>query len=983
MHSISSFFAGAMLMCAIFFTTPFNAKALDNNTEIAASVLFGNSTLGNSSPELKPELKSNSTSAIEQSAPESSNAATPGAVFPSNGQTVYNVTARPQAPKSELDKYAYLSDLEIQNNNYVLTRLPNGLSVLVIPDDRFPLAAMRLYVHAGSAYETPKQAGISHVLEHMVFKGTTKRPGGSLAKEVEDLGGYINAATSFDYTVYLVSLPSSYWKNGLDILKDMVFNPSLNPKDLDAEKKVVLAELERGEDNPDSVIFNKLQATALAGTPYERPIIGFKETISSFTQQDIKDYIATWYQPQSMLLVVCGQVDASAVLAEAQKLMGGLKNTRNLTLPAPISPSTLNKGPHFYTEKRPLNKVYLSACLPVPGYTSPKTPELEILAYLLGGDNTSLFYRKYKYERQLVDDISVSLYSFERVGLLYISVLLDEKNLPIFWQEFSMNLPRVTARSFSESDLLRAKLNIEDSLFRAKETLSGLASKVGSFYFQSGSMNAETDYLTILQMTTLQSLQQNIDQWFKPQAFSLAAITPQNTPDQNFPELLNFVWPVPEKENHVLPNQPQENSDVTISEEITQNSTATVPGSNLKMEIINLDENRQIILMPDNTLPYVSLSLAFSGGDTMLNEGEQGLDDLTAATLTKGSLSKTAPQIEVFLAERAASLGAAAGKQSFTLGATFPSRFSADLFSLINEVLGQPSFTDEELSREKATQIASIRAKEDQPLGLAFRELMPFLFPKQILGYYRLGEPRAVEKFDRFQVKDYWAKQVGQPWILAVCGQFDKDEVLNFAGSLPLPNEPKVIMPSAVWGESKELKLAMPGRNQTHLLMVFKTAPALSEDNPKLELLDTILSGQGGLLFQKLRNEQSLGYTVTSMRWQTPQTGLLAFYIGTDPGSEEKAMAGFKSVIKQLQDKPLPQSVLTGAANQMEGAYYRSHQSLGSRSSQASELAVLGYPLDYSTANIAAAKKVTPAQIQALARKYLLPEQAYIIKITP
>lgn len=973
-------------MCALFFANPFSAKAADESIKTDAAALLGNSTQsitpGNTAQELQPTIP-----AIMRPANlNGTNATMPASLVPEAAQAVYNATARPQPFKSTPTNNIYSSDQEIQNNNYVLTRLPNGLSVLVIPDDRFPLAAMRLYVHAGSAYETPKQAGISHVLEHMVFKGTAKRPNGTLAKEVEDLGGYINAATSFDYTVYLVSLPSSYWKNGLDILKDMVFNASLKPKDLEAEKKVVLAELERGEDNPDSVIFNKLQAMALAGTPYERPIIGFRETVSSFTQQDIKDYIATWYQPQSMLLVVCGQVNPDEVLAEAQKLMGGLKNTRNLALPAAISPSTLSNGPHFYTEKRPLNKVYLSACLPVPGYTSPKTPELEILAYLLGGDNTSLFYRKYKYEAQLVDDISVSLYSFERVGLLYLNVLLDESKVTTFWHKFAADLPRLSARSFSESDLIRAKMNIEDSLFRAKETLSGLASKVGTFYFQSGSMSAENDYLTILQMTTLQNLQHNIEQWFKPQALSMAAMAPQNATLPNFENDLLFAWPVQGAQNPQQAQGPQDlaqSNATAVSDEITQSTDQAMPDSNLKMEIINFDESRQVILMPDDTLPYVSLSLVFNGGDTLLGEGEQGLDDLTAATLTKGSLLKTAPQIEVFLAERAASLGASAGRQSFSLGATFPSRFSTDLFNLINEVLQQPSFANTELDREKATQIASIRAKEDQPLGLAFRELMPFLFPNQILGYYRLGQPGAVEKFDRFQVRDYWAKQIGQPWILAVCGQFNKDEVLNFAGSLPLPNEPKVIMPSAVWGDNKELKLAMPGRNQTHLLMVFKTAPALSEDNPKLELLDTILSGQGGLLFQKLRNEQSLGYTVTSMRWQTPQTGLLAFYIGTDPGSEEKAIEGFKSVIKQLQDKPLPKSVLTGAANQMEGAYYRSHQSLGSRSSEASELAVLGYPLDYNIANIAAAKKVTPAQIQALARKYLLPEQAYIVKITP
>lgn len=846
-----------------------------------------------------------------------------------------------------------------------LYRLPNALPVLIIPDERFPLVSLRLYVHAGSAYETEAQAGISHLLEHMVFKGTPSRPKGQISKEVEELGGYLNAATSFDYTVYIVDVPSNHFANGLDILHDMVFNAEIDAEELKSEKKVVLAELERNEDDPGNYMFQQIVRQALAGTPYERPIIGFRETVSSFSRKDIKDYIATWYQPQSMLLVVCGNIEPEAVLAEAKKLFGEMKNTRLWAAQAALDPAPLQAKhdwvPQIKIEKRPLNKIYFNAAIPVPGYLSSQGPGIELFAHMLGGDRTSLLYRKYKYDKQLVDDISAYYYAFERVGLLYFDALLDADNFEKFWAEFSKELPALNASSFTEEELARAKLNIEDDMFRSKETISGLASKAGTFYFTTGSLTGEHDYLNSLQAVTLKDVGKIIEEWLTPQAMSIVALTPEKDLPPDLKATLEKAWPA-----RAIAAQAKENKV-----------------SSPEREVIDLGNARKLILIPDNTLPYISMDMAFTGGDLLLDENEQGLDDLAASTLTKGTAELSAPEMEVYLSARAAGLSASASNKIFTVSSSFPIKFKEDMFALIKNVLNAPAFAPEDVERDKATQIAAIMAREDQPLGLAFRKLMPFLFPGQVQGYYRMGEPGQVKTYSPGQVRKFWEKQIAQPWVLAVSGQFDKDEVVAFAKSLPLPQSDAAQMKKIVWTSQKDLLLHMPGRNQSHLLLVFETASAKSEDNPKLELLNTYLSGMGGMLFTELRDKQGLGYSVTSIKWQSEQTGFIAFYIGTEPEKTEIALDGFKKIIHQLQARPLAQADLEGAANQMEGEYYRSHQSLGSRASEAARLAILGYPLNYSLENIEAARKATPKEIQELARKYLVWDKAYLIKIEP
>ena len=158
----------------------------------------------------------------------------------------------------------------------LLSRLSNGMKVLIQRDDRFPLVSLRLYVHTGSVFETPNQAGISHLLEHMVFKGTEHRPKGAVAGDIEKFGGYVNAATSYDYTVYLADMPAARWREGLDVLRDMAFFPTIDAQELASEKEVVLAELQTGFYLSESCavsVWLLVQSVSICATTGSKPCL--------------------------------------------------------------------------------------------------------------------------------------------------------------------------------------------------------------------------------------------------------------------------------------------------------------------------------------------------------------------------------------------------------------------------------------------------------------------------------------------------------------------------------------------------------------------------------------------------------------------------------------------------------------------------------------------------------------------------------------
>ncbi len=375
-----------------------------------------------------------------------------------------------------------------------VTTLSNGFTVLVQEDDRFPLVSFRLYVRAGSAFEEAKLAGISHLLEHMVFKGTEGRGPGEVAAEIEGAGGSVNAATSFDYTVYTTDLPTARWKLGMDVVRDMVFGATIEERELELEKDVVISELHQRKDRPQVRLFETLQGIVFEGTPYARPLGGTPETVKGISRKDILEYVHRLYQPQSMLLAVCGKVNADEVLAEAEALFGGHDNDRSVSPPR-LFPLAAPDGPVVRVERGPWNKIYLGMAFPVPGSRSPDSAGLEVLARILGGGKSSRLYRKFKYELGMVDDISVSAVTMERLGMLYLTANLDPARLEVFWPKLIQELAALSPETFTDEELDRAKLHIEDDLLLAQETLGGLATKLGYYQFFEHGLEAEELFL--------------------------------------------------------------------------------------------------------------------------------------------------------------------------------------------------------------------------------------------------------------------------------------------------------------------------------------------------------------------------------------------------------------------------------------------------------------------------------------------------------
>jgi len=305
--------------------------------------------------------------------------------------------------------------------------LPNGLRLIVQEHRAAEVVALYLFVGVGVRDERPDELGFSHLLEHMLFKGTPTRPPGSIDALIEGLGGTSNAFTSYDYTHYDVVLPAERLRDGIELLADIAVNASFVPDELQSEKKVVFEEMNLVEDDPEKFLGRRLSEVAYAPHPYGRPILGTRPLIEALTRERLDRYYKKHYVPGNMVLVVVGAVKPADVRRLAGATVGRLR-------PAPLqrppvgAPPALDRGRRVDVE-RPETQAYLGLAWAAAPTGNPDIYAVDLLTYILGDSPSSRLNQVVRERERLVSSIEASYIASEKGGLVAITARLDAANL--------------------------------------------------------------------------------------------------------------------------------------------------------------------------------------------------------------------------------------------------------------------------------------------------------------------------------------------------------------------------------------------------------------------------------------------------------------------------------------------------------------------------------------------------------------------------
>ncbi|MGO9116360.1 MAG: M16 family metallopeptidase [Desulfomonilaceae bacterium] len=841
--------------------------------------------------------------------------------------------------------------------------MPNGLKVFVREDHSRKVTAVQMWVMVGSAYDTER--GISHVIEHMAFKGTKRRGVGQIDKEVQEIGGQMNAYTSWDETVIHVVVPSPVTSHAIDIITDAAFRAVIDPNELEKEKKVVLEEELYDKDRPQHVASNLLYKTAYIKSQYRFPIIGNKESFKKVTRKAVMDYRKKWYVPENMFLLVVGDVAPVSVRKDVERFTSDVKPTGFFKAPLPQEPPqeqirTSVARDSAATETR------LSVAFHVPAMKGNDVNALDLVADILGARDDSRLTSALKREKGIVTSISASCVTPKDPGLMIISATLPANNLEAATREIMEELAGLAETPPSAEELEQAKIHIESEQVYNRETVQDVAESMGSYQTNIEDAAYEEKYLTLNSAVTPQQISAAVKAYLMPPNVTVSVLLPEGEGKEFRIEQLEKI--------------------VSSFDPHPKRAAAGVspPPRALLKELSN---GMKVVLVADNSNPVISFRIACLGGKRFENENSQGIVNFISRMLDKGAGNMTDLDIARKVGSMGGSVSGFSGNDSFGLYASFFSRHWYQGLELLSQLFTEPTFPQDRLERERDLIVNDIKTEPDTPTTYVMNLLNKTLFPRFSYGFNKLGTVATVASFTADDLRQTYKRfAVPSNTVIAVVGRMDPPKVLESMEQLfgiipPAALEMPKIPAQEPLEKVRENIMHVP-RAKAHLAIGFRATTISDPDRFPLDVLNHVL-GQEGRLFRQLRDKESLAFDVTSFFRPGMEPGVFGLYMACDAPKAARAYEGLLREVELIKKAKVSDEELKRAVNDLIGNHLISLQSSWDRAEEIGLNTLYGLGYDYDPVYIRKIREVKAEDVLRVARKYLDPERCAIVKILP
>ncbi|MFH1148025.1 MAG: pitrilysin family protein [Pseudomonadota bacterium] len=844
-------------------------------------------------------------------------------------------------------------------------QLENGLKVIIKENHAVPVAALQIWVKAGSIYETDQEAGITHFIEHMIFKGSEKYGPGEMARIIESAGGEINAYTSYDYTVYHVVIGSKFFNAGLDTLSDAVLEPRLDAEEIEREKKVILEEVSMRRDQPGVRLYEEIMSRAYDTAPYRRPVIGFPETVRSVTRDLMLAYMKRRYVPSSITVVVVGDVKTAECLPlikeKFARMSGGPADVVHL------EEARTNQVRTVFL-KDDISESHLALCFPIPGFNDPDNVALDLLAAVLGDGESSRLYRELRGKRTLVNEVGA--YSFTPLGpgLLEVACTLEPGQIPEALKTVLRESYRLRFEKVDQEELDRAKLKIESEFVYAQEKVEGQARKLGYFENMAGDFHEQATYLRRLAAVMPEDVRRVAEKYLDPK---------------------RIVFGLLASNGASVPITPQDVETLSLDAEQTLRAFyAGAKEESSEVRKYTLRNGATLLVKRVPSVPTVAVQAVFLGGLRGETPATNGSYNMMVQLWTKGTKTRNAEELAAEIEGMAGSITGFSGKNTFGLSGTFLSRFFARGFHVFSDIMINPAFAKEELEKLRPVLLAQLKAQEDSLPALTFLNFSRLLYEGYPYALNPLGTCENIRRFSAQEIRKIRKNSVVPGnLVLSVVGDVEESvirEVLEKEFSAWKAGEFKDRKPKGPAAIKKPRIAAVPKpKQQVHIALGFPGGTLYDPDRAALDVLNMVLSGQGGRLFTELRDKESLAYNVTAFSTEGMEAGSFGVYIAAAPEKEERAVQSLWRELKRVLNEEIAAAELDRAKRYIIG---NTEIDLQTNSAQAMDMALyerysLGY--DFTRRYLEQIDKVSVEDVHKAARKYIRPGKYVLVKVGP
>lgn len=843
--------------------------------------------------------------------------------------------------------------------------LPNGLRIYLKPVPGSPVVTTMVAYKVGSADEELTATGLSHYLEHLMFKGTDKLMPGDIDRITLRNGGSNNAYTTEDLTTYHFDFAADRWETALEIEADRMRNLRIDEKhEFQQEKGAVISELRRNEDEPGD-LEQKAILPLLFGktTPYGHPVIGEVKHVEGATAKVIKDHYDKWYHPNNAALIVCGGFDPDQALVKIQKLFARIPR-QELPARKPVTESARKKPVTIEMESKFDVPRMLMGFNTVTS-SHPDAYALDIIQAVLSGGRTSRLYQKLIEGEEIAGGIEASNGTGRYPGWFAIQLeLIKGKDRKKAEELLLAELKRLGSEPISDSELKRVQRKLLASAVFQRESVHNLADSIAR-----GVTNNDLDYL----------------KGYLPR---IAAVTPkeiQEVARKYFdPSTRVVVWSVPRR---AAGTSRRTGDPLVLRRRLAREDAAPALDLSLKdAQRVVLDNGLTLLLYENHRLPIVVADASVRNTRMLEPAEKSGLANFVGRLLDEGTTAHKGPEIATIIEDVGGSLLMSQGGGS--LRVLSPDRSLG--LKLLFECLTQANFPEEAITRERQQILTEIDDSERQPESRASEGYRALVYGKHPFGRTALGKRKTIESLKRADLVEFYQRLfVPNNTVLAIVGDFDRKQVIEEVKQLTAawkPNELPKIEPQTVEkpAEFTQKIITMPQAAQLHFYMGHS---GITRDNPdfyKILVMDYVLGTGPGFtdrLSARLRDREGLAYTVSAnvSTSAADQPGLFTCYIGTDPGNFAKVKGLFLEELNRIRDeKPKDEEVEDAKKYLLGNLPFQ----LTSNNRIAGQLIYaeryhLGFGfLDDYRKQVAA---VTAADVQAMAKKYIDPKRLVLV----
>ncbi len=803
-----------------------------------------------------------------------------------------------------------MSELTLPKLGAEITTLDNGATLILREDASAPVVSMQGWCATGSIHEGRwLGAGLSHILEHMLFKGTESRAASAVATEVAAQGGHINAYTSFERTVYYIDGPSSGAGVCLDVLMEVVAKATIPPEEFEREQEVIRREFAMLGDDPDRVASSETFATVFRAHPYGVPVIGYLDVFNQLTREDVLAYYRGRYAPNNLFFVVVGDIEARRVREQFEQFFAALPRRPLAPVYVPEEPAQLARRERFKEFATPVTK--LSMAWRAPGLTHPHAAALDVLACILGDGRSSRLHREVREHLGLVHHIDAYSYTPLAGGLFAIGADVDPAKRVEAESAVRDTLARVLDEGIAEEEVEKARKTALMGQLGALVTASGQAADIGSGWLNAGDIDFSAIYLR-----------------------RLATIDAGQVLDAAREHLVDTGLSV-----------------VEVGQRAPSAAPAVfVPTAASGVEQFQMANGLQVVVEQDKRLPLLAVSAAFRAGLLAETGGRAGATALLASCLLQGTDTRDAAEIASAVEGRGGSISAGGGNNSLYLNAALLAEDAATVFEIAADVLKAASLPEAAVARERQAQLAAIEEDEARPTGAAFRAVKRALFGDHAYALSRIGDASSVAALDPGALKAFRDQHLAAAnGVLAVCGDIDPGRARELAeqgfadlrqGGKAFPEPPVPNWP-AVAVERTEHR----DKEQAVAVVAVPGISLASPDRAAIDLIEQICSGMDGRLFLRIREDLGLAYFTGATQLVGLAPGALTLYAGTRPDVAEDVLAELLAELAKLATDGPTEDELTRAKAVLAGRHCLEKQSPSARA-QGAALDVL-YGLGY------------------------------------